>query len=214
MDEGYWHSRWQNNEIAFHEDAANALLVGHVETAFGRPGTRVFLPLCGKTRDIGWLLARGYQVAGAELSRQAVDQLFEELGVEPEVTDQGRLTRCSADGLDIFVGDFFALTAAMLGPVDAVYDRAALVALPAAMRPRYAAHLTQTTDAAPQLLITYEYDQSLMDGPPFSVGGEEIKELYADRFEVTRLASVEVAGGLKGRCPAIEHAWLLRANRP
>lgn len=212
LDEDYWHSRWQRNEIAFHEGAANALLVEHFETAFGRPGSRVFLPLCGKTRDIGWLLARGFRVAGAELSRQAVDQLFQELGIEPAVADDGRLTRCSAGGLDIFVGDFFALTAATLGPVDSVYDRAALVALPAAMRRRYTAHLTQMTDAAPQLLITYEYDQSQMDGPPFSVSGEEIRALYADRFEVTPLAVAEVAGGLKGRCPATEHAWLLRAG--
>ncbi len=214
MDEDFWHSRWQQNEIGFHEGAANALLVEHFETALGRPCSRVFLPLCGKTRDIGWLLAQGHRVAGAELSRLAIDQLFQDLGIEPEVAEEGRLTRCSADGIDIFVGDFFDLTAAALGPVDSVYDRAALVALPAAMRRRYAAHLTQTTGAAPQLLISLEYDQSQMDGPPFSVGGEEIKELYADRFEVTRLASVEVAGGLKGRCPATEHAWLLRADRP
>jgi thiopurine S-methyltransferase len=211
MDEGFWHSRWQKNQIGFHEGAANALLVEHFEAGIGRPGGRVFLPLCGKTNDIGWLLARGCRVAGAELSRLAVDQLFRDLGIEPEIADQGPLTRCSASGLDIFVGDFFGLTAEGLGPVEAVYDRAALVALPAAMRRRYAAHLTQTTGAAPQLLISLEYDQSLMDGPPFSVGGEEINELYADRFEVTRLASVAVAGGLKGRCPAIEHAWLLQA---
>ncbi|MCB9969170.1 MAG: thiopurine S-methyltransferase [Geminicoccaceae bacterium] len=210
MDEGFWHRRWQRNEIGFHESAANALLIEHFEASIGTPDSRVFLPLCGKTNDIGWLLARGHQVAGAELSRLAVDQLFKDLGIEPEIVDQGALTRCSASGIDIFVGDFFDLTAEGLGPVDAVYDRAALVALPAAMRRRYAAHLTRTTRAAPQLLISFEYDQSLMDGPPFSVGGEEINELYADRFEVTRLASVAVAGGLKGRCPATEHVWLLR----
>lgn len=212
MDEGYWHSRWERNEIGFHEGAANAFLVEHFEAVLGRPGSRVFLPLCGKTRDIGWLLARGYEVAGAELSRQAVDQLFEELGIEPDVADQGGLTRCSAGGIDIFVGDFFDLTPAALGPVDAVYDRAALVALPETMRRRYAAHLARTTEAAPQLLITYEYDQTLMNGPPFPVPGEEIRELYADLFEVTPLAVEEVAGGLKGRCPATEHAWLLRAT--
>ncbi|MEZ5906174.1 MAG: thiopurine S-methyltransferase [Geminicoccaceae bacterium] len=211
MDEGVWHSRWQRNEIGFHEGVANALLAEHFEAAVGTPGGRVFLPLCGKTHDIGWLLAQGYRVAGAELSRLAVDQLFGELGIAPEVTNLGKATRCSADGIDIFVGDLFDLTADMLGPVDAVYDRAALVALPATMRGRYAAHLRQVTEAAPQFLISFEYDQSRMDGPPFSVPDAEIRRLYGDHYALTRLVSTAVAGGLKGRCPATEHVWLLRA---
>ncbi len=210
MDAGSWHRRWQRNEIGFHEKAPNALLVRHFESAFGEGGGRVFLPLCGKTRDIGWLLARGWSVAGAELSPLAVDQLFSGLGMTPETAVLGRLRRRSAAAIDIFVGDIFDLSATTLGPTDVVYDRAALVALPLSMRRGYAAHLEAITEAAPQLLITLEYDQSRMDGPPFSVAGEEIERLYGDRYRPTRLASRNVAGGLKGRCPAIEHAWLLR----
>ena len=210
MDAESWHRRWQRNEIGFHEKAPNALLVRHFASAFGEGGGRVFLPLCGKTRDIGWLLAQGWSVAGAELSPLAVDQLFSDLSMAPKAAVPGRLTRRSAAAIDIFVGDIFDLSATTLGPVDVVYERAALVALPEPVRRRYAAHLEAITEAAPQLLITLEYDQSRMDGPPFAVTGEEIERLYGDRYRPARLASRDVAGGLKGKCPATEQAWLLR----
>jgi thiopurine S-methyltransferase len=97
----------------------------------------------------------------------------------------------------------------MLGPVEAVYDRAALVALPAEIRQRYAAHLMEITATAPQLLIGYEYDQALQAGPPFSVGREELHRHYGESYRLTLLASADVAGGLKGKCPAKEIVWLL-----
>ena len=212
MEAAFWHERWRSNEIGFHEREGNALLVGHFASAFGGQGSRVFLPLCGKTRDIGWLLSQGYRVVGAELSQMAVDQLFAELGLQPEIVELGSLQRYGAGGVEIFVGDIFALNASMLGPVDVVYDRGALVALPEATRQSYAAHLVRITAAAPQFLVTFEYDQAQMAGPPFSMSGEDIRRCYGDPYELKRLASAEVAGGLKGRCAAAEHAWLLRSG--
>jgi len=210
VDSEFWHRRWQKNEIGFHQGAADALLVRHFKSLFGTEGSRVFVPLCGKTRDIGWLLAQGYRVAGAELSAIAVDQLFADLGLEPKKTQLGDLTRYSAESIDIFVGDIFELSRELLGPVDVIYDRAALVALPEAMRASYAAHLVALTATAPQFLLTFAYDQSQMDGPPFSVPGERVQAYYADHYELTHLASQDVSGGLKGRCAATETAWLLR----
>jgi thiopurine S-methyltransferase len=98
----------------------------------------------------------------------------------------------------------------VLGRVDAIYDRAALVALPETMRGRYVGHLIEIIDRASQLLISYDYDQSLVDGPPFSVSNEEVNRLYRDSYDLTPLASVEVVGGLKGKCPARENVWLLK----
>ncbi len=210
MKAEFWHQRWQSNQIAFHEGEANALLVKHFVDAFGQTGGRVFLPLCGKTRDIAWLISRGYHVAGAELSRTAVDQLFAELGIEPKRSDLGLLQHYSADGIDIFVGDIFELSASALGAVDIIYDRAALVALPDEMRKRYAAHLTRITATAPQFLICFDYDQAQMDGPPFSVPSEDIHRCYAHDYDIEPLASINVAGGLKGKCAATENLWLLR----
>src|SRR5690606_14666706 len=118
-------------------------------------GSRVFVPLCGKTLDIAWLLSNGYQIAGAELSELAIHQLFAALGIEPKITELGEVKHYSATDIDIFVGDIFNLIGDVLGSVDAVFDRAALVALPDDMRIRYAKHITDITGNAPQLLITY-----------------------------------------------------------
>lgn len=175
-------------------------------------GSRVFVPLCGKTLDISWLLSNGYCVAGAELSQIAIEQLFMELGLQPEISTVGELEQWSDKNLDIFVGDIFALSRKMLGPVDAIYDRAALVAFSEDRRNRYTAHLTEITDKAQQLLICYNYDQSLLQGPPFSIRNEEVPRHYADTYEVTLMASTDVSGGLKGKCPAKENVWRLKSK--
>jgi thiopurine S-methyltransferase len=210
MEASFWHGKWERNEIGFHNTEAHPLLVAHFDALSLPEGGRVFLPLCGKTRDIHWLLSNGYQVAGAELSLIAVEQLFAELGVAPDIAEIGEMRRYSAGGIDIFAGDIFALSDVMLGPVDAVHDRAALVALPEDVRDRYAAHLTDISGRAPQLLISFDYDQSLIDGPPFSVTGDEIARYYRAAYDPAQLASVEVAGGLKGKYPAREIIWLLK----
>jgi thiopurine S-methyltransferase len=210
MDASFWHRKWEANEIAFHGNEVNPLLVDHFDALSLTAGRRVFLPLCGKTRDIHWLLLNGYQVAGAELSALAVEQLFAELGVEPRISRVGALDHYSAQGIDIFTGDIFTLSATTLGHVDAIYDRAALVAMPADMRIRYTAHLAALTDRAPQLLVCYEYDQSMADGPPFSVSPGDVHRHYGDSYDVTLLLSADVPGGMKGKCPARESVWLLR----
>ena len=209
MEADFWHDRWEANKIAFHEGKPNAFLIAHFETLALPKGARVFVPLCGKTSDIAWLLAQGYHVIGAELSALAIDQLFEDLGVTPVTTQNGPLKHVSADSIDIYVGNIFDLTQDILGPIDATYDRAALVAFPAKMRTRYAAHLATITHKAPQMVITFQYDQSLMDGPPFSVTEDEIRSLYGAIYTPERLAHEEAEGGLKGH-HATEEVWHLK----
>lgn len=209
MDPQFWHDRWQEDRIGFHRDSVNPMLVDHIDRLDLEPGARIFLPLCGKTRDIAWLLGRGHAVVGAELSAIAIDQLFEDLGVVPETHRESALQRRSAPGLDILVGDIFDVDMAALGPVAAVFDRAALVALPSPMRPDYARHLHAITAGAPQLLVSFEYDQSQIEGPPFSVPAEEIRALYGADYRIERLQTKPVAGGLKGLVDADEVAWHL-----
>ena len=212
MDANFWQQRWEKNETAWHESKANPLLVNYFHELSLAKERRVFVPLCGKTLDIGWLLSHGYRVAGAEFSQLAIEQLFMDLGLQPDISAVGEVQQWSAKHIDIFVGDIFALSRKLLGPVDAVYDRAALVALPEQMRPRYTAHLMEITNRAPQFLICYEYDQRAMDGPPFSITREEVGRHYGRTFDLRLLASVDVSGGLKGKCPAKENAWLLRSR--
>ena len=210
MDASFWHERWAHNEIGWHEARFNPLLTAHFRKLAVPGGGRVFVPLCGKTKDIAWLLQQGYRVAGVELSELAVQQLFTELGATPQVTRVGDLQRYAAPGLDVFTGDIFALTAEQLGPVQAVYDRAALVALPPAMRERYTQHMLALTASAPQLLICFEYDQSVMPGPPHSVTAAEVWRHYGASHRLV-LADVQaVPGGLKGLTPANELVWLLQ----
>lgn len=212
MDTQFWHDRWASNEIGFHKSDANPLLVKYLDELSLAKDSRVFLPLCGKTLDIGWLLSRGFRVSGAELSAIAIKQLFAELGVTPTITRVGTLDHYRAPQLDLFVGDVFTLTPELLSQVDAVYDRAALVALPRDMRARYTAHLMTLTAHAPQLLISFEYDQQAMEGPPFSVTTEEIQQHYGERYDIALLTSLDVPDGLKGRCPATERVYVLRTG--
>lgn len=212
MDASFWKDRWERGEIAFHEKQANQFLVKYFNKLSLAKGSRVFVPLCGKTLDIAWLLSQGYRVAGAELSEIAVKQLFEGLGVEPKIAEVGSVQRWRAQNIDIFLGDLFQVTREMLGPVDAIYDRAALVALPKDMRDRYTEHLVQISDNAPQLVIAYEYDQRVIGGPPFSVSNDEVRRHYTDSYDLTLLASSDVPGGLKGKCPATENVWLLQST--
>ncbi len=211
MHADFWHQKWQDNAIGFHESEANPHLLQHFETLSLAAGKRIFLPLCGKTLDIAWLLSNAYRVAGAELSETAVEQLFVELNVKPTVSAVGELKRYSEQNIDIFVGDIFDLSSDTLGPVDAVYDRAALVALPEETRRHYAAHITKITHTAPQLLVSIEYDQSLMAGPPFSLSQEEVNRYYEESYNLNLIASTDIPGGLKGKCAALEHVWRLDA---
>ena len=210
MEASFWHQKWEQRDIGFHESEANPLLIKHFAELNLPKGSRIFLPLCGKTRDTAWLLACGYQVVGAELSELAINELFKELGLAPEISAVGKLVRYRAEDIDILAGDIFAVSAEYLGSISAIYDRAALVALPASVRKHYTSHLMYITGAAPQLLITYEYDQLLMDGPPFSVNEDEVKRHYGASYQLESVGSKNVAGGLKGKVASTETAWLLQ----
>lgn len=208
MEQSFWLDRWGENRIGWHQNDINPQLVNIFDRLNLPEGARVFVPLCGKTLDIGWLLSKGYRVAGAELSELAIEQLFEGLGVAPEVSQSGPLKLYSAPDLEIYVGDIFELTAETLGPVDAVFDRAALVALPPEMRVQYTKHLPAITNTAPQLLLCFEYDQSVIDGPPFSIVPDEVRKHYEATYTLTKINSLDLKGGVRGT-PAKDTAWLL-----
>jgi len=213
MKADFWHQRWQQGEIGFHESQANPALVNNIDQLNLPANARVFLPLCGKTLDIAWLLGRGYQVVGIELSVLAIEELFIELGLIPTITSHDWLTHYHADKIDIWMGDVFELTREQLGKVDAVYDRGALVALPLEMRKRYAAHVIDITEAATQLLVTYHYDQTRYSGPPFSLTRSELDHHYASSYQLTQLQQSEVTDGLKDRMEAVMEVWRLLASQ-
>ncbi|MAX32444.1 MAG: thiopurine S-methyltransferase [Halomonadaceae bacterium] len=214
MEQAFWQERWQNDQLGFHLPFVHPILTRFVG-GFDLPaGARVFLPLCGKTLDIGWLLDQGYRVVGAELSEHAVSQLFAELGVEPQIEAWKGGRRYCHGALTVYQGDIFALEPADLEAVALVYDRAALVALPAAMRQAYVAQLRALSGDAPQLLISFEYDPQEMDGPPFPVLPDEIERLYRASHTLTELSRKDVIANQQrfreaGVTRFVEVAWRL-----
>ncbi|MBS1027141.1 thiopurine S-methyltransferase [Gluconobacter albidus] len=203
----FWQEKWERGETGFHEAGANPLLTRHIAALDLSAGARIFVPLCGMSQDMVWLAGQGYRVIGCELSNIAVGRFFDDLGVTPDVVQAGLLRCFSAAAISVFAGNIFDLTPEVLGPVEAVYDRAALIALPEDLRRAYAARLLALTGPVPELLVTLAYDQSRLKGPPFSVDEGFVREVYGEAYEIRRLESREVPGGLKGRCPATENVW-------
>lgn len=193
MQPEFWLQRWQNGEIGWHLDTVNCHLTELWPGLGIAPGTQVFVPLCGKTLDLLWLAAAGHRVLGVEISPLAVDALFRDNGLSPRITEEPPFTRSRVDELEVLCGDFFDLAPAHLAQVGAVYDRASLIALPPQLRPRYAEHLERILPArVPRLLITLEYDQALMSGPPFSVHEDEVRRLFGTYHRVSTLAALDV----------------------
>ncbi len=209
MDKQTWIDRWENGHTGFHIDEVNPLLIKHFKELELPLASRIFVPLCGKTHDISWFLSKGYCIVGVELSETAVKQLFKELGEEPYIMTEGEHIHYHAENIDIFVGDFFTLTPEIIGNVDAVYDRAAIVALSNGMRIDYSKHMLSLAPDIPQIMTTVVYDQSLMNNSPFSVDREELEKLYGDHYTITQLDEINVDGGVKQVKDVLEYVWLL-----
>jgi thiopurine S-methyltransferase len=203
MDAAFWQQRWETGQIGFHEGRPNLLLERHA----ARLGAsrRVLVPLCGKAVDLAYLAGLGHDVVGVELVEDAVAAFFREHDLTPTVARDEAFVRYQAGGITILAGDVFATTAGVLGPIDALYDRAALIALPPDLRARYVAHLRGLLAVdTPGLLVTLEYPDAAMTGPPFAVHEEEVRRLWAGA-ELTPLEEVALesprlrASGATGR---------------
>jgi thiopurine S-methyltransferase len=193
VEQDFWRARWRHNQIGFHLSAVNPRLLTHHGVLPAKTGTRVLVPLCGKSLDMVWLAARGFDVLGVELSELAVQDFFAEHSLSPRVEADGALVRYRAGNLTIYCGDFFRLGRQQLGDVSAFYDRAALVALPERLRGAYVAHLTQLIPrAAVGLLVSFEYPPDQRDGPPFPVTEPALRTLYEPAFELAQIASYDI----------------------
>ena len=149
METEFWLQRWQENKIGFHLDEINPLLLRYFSALRIEPPARIFVPLCGKTVDMVWLRAQGYEVLGVEISPLAVESFFREQGLTPERKEIDGLALWQADGVRIWCADFFELQATHMGNIAATYDRAALIAMPAQLRQKYAQQLLSITRHAP-----------------------------------------------------------------
>jgi thiopurine S-methyltransferase len=193
MQPEFWHERWSQGHIGFHQPATERFLGEYWTQATAARRGHVFVPLCGKSLDLLWLRDRGYHVTGVELSDIAVQAFFLENGIAARRRVTPAFDVYEAANLELLRGDFFDLTAARLDPVAAVYDRAALISWSPELRAPYVEHMTALTPAgATTLLITLEYRQAKMPGPPFSVDRHEVVRLYSRDHEVQELARRDI----------------------
>ena len=188
MEASFWHERWSRDEIGFHQSSPNEHLLAYASSLGVNPGETVLVPLCGKSLDMLWLAEQGYRVCGIEINRRAVQDFFAEndLAFDLLESDYGKLYRSGT--IEIWCADFLRLDPDVLPAADAVYDRAALIALPARMRPAYVEQLNRLArPGVNTLLVTLEYHQNQMKGPPFSVTEEEVSELFGRQHEIRQL---------------------------
>lgn len=190
MEHEFWHARWERKEIGFHEGTVNYYLREHWPELVRHGDETVFVPLCGKAHDMWWLHDQGHPVIGVELSEIACKDFFEEGRTKAMVGPGQPFTRFIHDSLELWCGDLFQLVPDDLKHVRLVYDRAALIALPPHMRPEYVQHLNAILpEQAAILLITLDYQNDEMKGPPFNVSDAEVHALYGQDYEIEHVVT-------------------------
>lgn len=211
-DPEFWHGKWAANNIGFHLEDVNPILVEYWQKTNPQREDSILVPLCGKSEDLIWLASKHNSVEGVELSKIAVRAFFSEHFYTPTVTPvSGQHELYQFDELSIYAGDFFT---APLQPADIIYDRAALIALPEDMRAEYAEKLKSLLLPGGRiLLVTLDYIQSEMSGPPFSVHKEQVETLFSG-YRVTHLGRDEADAShpkraKKGLSRFAEEVWLI-----
>ena len=185
MDTDFWLQRWQEGRIGFHRSEVMPLLQKHWPALDVPRGARVLVPLCGKTLDMPWLASQELKVRGVELAPLAIGQFFAEQKLQPQERNAAYGTHYIAGDIEIIRADIFRLDQSLLAECGAIYDRAALIALPPPMRERYAREVYDRLPAGCRgLLITLEYPQAEMEGPPFSVEEREVHRLFGERWDI------------------------------
>jgi thiopurine S-methyltransferase len=187
-DRDGWGARWREGRIQFHVDKVNPILGRYVDRLLPEKFGRVFVPLCGKSLDLCWLVEQGHEVVAVELVEKAVEDLFNGIGGSPTISTQGEFQSWQSNGLEVLVGDLFELDANVCGKFDAIWDRAAFVALRPSDRDRYAPHLQEFLRPNGRILLsTISYDGSEMEGPPFSVSANEVHRSFGNSLSVKKL---------------------------
>lgn len=193
MQKEFWLARWERAEIGFHQNEINPYLLRFGQALSLAVEGCVFVPLCGKSLDMMWLRQQGSRVLGVELSAIAVQDFFKENGLAPNHTHTEKFECWEAGGVRILCGDFFDLSQADMAQVSALYDRASLVALPPEMRECYTRHLVNILPSGTKmLLVTFDYPQTQMQGPPFAVSVNEVEALYRPYAELQLVAQEDV----------------------
>lgn len=208
MDKTYWEDVWRNDDLGFHQPQVNKHLQRFWQRLQLTPASRVFVPLCGKSLDMDWLLSEGHEVIGADIAQEAQDQFLVTHQEPVRYTEENKLKLAWQGRLLFIAGDILHMEPEMLRSVDAVYDRAALIALPHAVRQNYALFLAHCLKpGAKMLLITRQAPKEQLT-PPFNVSAAEVDKLYSSNFRIEQLLTEERQDGV------IEEVFLLKRKAP
>ncbi|MDH5378637.1 MAG: thiopurine S-methyltransferase [Gammaproteobacteria bacterium] len=195
MELRFWLERWQQQLIGFHQEDINPYLQKYWlrPQQADSPSQAVLVPLCGKSKDMIWLRDQGLEVIGVEVSPIAVESFFAENGLDPTQHQLGEFKVYQVEGITLYCGDFFKLDPKFFKHVAYVFDRGSLVALPPELRTQYASFLSDYLEiGASCLLVAMEYEQSEMEGPPFSITVSELAQLYGGRFDIECLGEYDI----------------------
>ncbi|MGS0681891.1 thiopurine S-methyltransferase [Shewanella sp. 125m-7] len=193
MQPSFWHEKWDAQQIGFHLNAVNPLLVKYWPRLNLTSNSQVFVPLCGKSLDLCFLAEQGHEVLGCELSEQAVQQFYHENNLPFDASHVGEHQHFTTEQVTIYQGDIFSLPISEFNSCTAFYDRAALIAWPEEMRLAYARQLTKLVSAnSVGLLITLDYPQAELNGPPFAVSEDWVQANLGEHFDIERLACDDV----------------------
>lgn len=159
-------------------------LARHWETLqLNNPVTLV--PLCGKSKDLLFLSRNCRKVIGVEISEIAIREFLSENKRKAEESSFGNFKIYRTGNIEIWHGDFFKLPQHKLPPLDLIYDKAALIALPPEMRKQYTSKILELISVNTRILLhLFEYRQNEMTGPPFSVPIKEVKKAFEECFKI------------------------------
>jgi len=193
MEPSFWHEKWQLQQIGFHQYQVNPFLVKYWPVLGLADTSEVFVPLCGKSLDMFYLAEQGHAVLGCELNSLAVEQFFTDNDLTYQVDQSGDHAVFTTDQVTLYQGDIFTLAAESTSSISGFYDRAALIAWPEAMRQQYVNALARLIPAnVSGLLITLDYPQETLNGPPFAVSPAWIETYLTPYFAVELLECVDV----------------------
>jgi thiopurine S-methyltransferase len=192
-----WQEKWEKSEIPFHLSIVNPLLEKYWPRLEIASTSNVFVPLCGKTTDLLWLANHGHHVIGVELSEIACETFFIGNKLSFDKKTNGNFTCYYNNQIELYCGDFFELSSDMFSPITAVYDRAAVIALPDELRDRYVNHLMEMMAPSSQILLIVYDSIDTVRGPPFPVSFREVQQLFGKQFQIHELACIQKTDLLK-----------------
>ena len=217
MNAEFWHNRWQEKRIGFHQPDVNPLLTKYFTQLNLPANSRIFAPLCGKSVDMIWLAKQGFDIVGIELVESAVQAFFIENDISYTIKPHSENSdiKCyqgtlSGQTIALWAADIFTLTSHDIGHVDAVYDRAALIAMPPELRLQYSQQVCSLSQNSPQLLLTLNYDQNERAGPPFSISPEQIQQYYSAYYQIYQLEEESSILNAAPEMAVTEPVWLLK----